>query len=324
MRKTSIGMFIAAFALAVCFTAAAEDWKPTKEITMIVPSSAGGGSDLNARTITSIVQKYNLCPTGIMVVNNGGGSGAVGFTNTFARKGDDHVLMILHSGQAMGSYVNNWKVKTEDLTYVATVALDNLFFCVRTDSPYNTLEDFVAASKKEPEELAVGGAQRGNSDHLSFELFNKNTNAQSLYVSFNGSGDVMSALLGGHVNAAIFNPIECIGQLQAGTVKPLASLSPQRVGGIFKDVPTFTELGYPEVVVVENRAISMPPDVNEAAVKFYSDMLRKVTETPEWKKDYIEKNYLGDVFYDYKETGEFYTELIKGYKVAFDGVKLEK
>ena len=324
MRRYRECLLAAVAVVVLAAGAAAGEWQPTKEITVIVPSSAGGGSDLNARTITSIVQKYNFSPRGLMVVNNGGGSGAVGFTNTYAREGDDHVLMILHSGQAMGSYVNDWKVKTEDLTYIGVVALDNLFFCVRSDSPYKTLEELVAASKADPEEIAIGGAQRGNSDHLSFELFNKATGAQASYVSFNGSGDVMSALLGGHVDAAIFNPIECIGQVRAGEVRPIASLSPERVGGDFKDVPTFGELGYPQVVVVENRAISGPPGMSAEAVRFYADMLKKVTETPEWKKDYIEKNYLGDVYYDEKQTEEFYKELIEGYKVAFDGTDLGK
>ncbi|MDR2391084.1 MAG: tripartite tricarboxylate transporter substrate binding protein [Planctomycetota bacterium] len=302
--------------------AAAGEFVPTKEITMIVPSSAGGGSDLNARTIASIVQKNNFSPRNIMVVNNGGGSGAVGFTNTFARKGDDHTLMILHSGQVMGSYVNNWDVKASDLTYVALLAFDNLFLCVKKGSGLESLDKLVKASRAAPEEIAVGGAQRGNSDHLSFELFNRETKAQASYVFFNGSGDVMSNLLGDHINAGIFNPLECIGQIQAGVIVPIACYGPKRLGGIFKDVPTFIELGYPGIDVVESRAISGPPGMSPDAVAFYVEMLRKVTETGEWKKDYIEKNYLDPVFYDAAKTKEFYESQIEGFKKAFEGVDL--
>ena len=322
MRKI-VSMFLMAV-MAVAFVASAHgvEFAPTKEITMIVPSSAGGGSDLNARTIANIVQKEGYSPRNIMVVNNGGGSGAVGFTNTFAKKGDDHTLMILHSGQVMGSYVNNWNVKASDLTYIALLAFDNLFLCVKKGSEFKDLASLVKASQASPEDIAIGGAQRGNSDHLSFELFDRETKAQAAYVSFNGSGDVMAALLGGHVNAGIFNPLECIGQIQAGEVIPIACYGEKRLGGVFKDIPTFIELGYPKVVVVESRAISGPPDMTPEAVKFYVEMLRKVTETSDWKNDYITKNYLDPVFYDDAKTKDFYESQIDSFNKAFEGVDL--
>ena len=322
MRRFASTFLMAVLAVAFVAAVHAEEFAPTKEITMIVPSSAGGGSDLNARTIANIVQKSGFSPRNIMVVNNGGGSGAVGFTNTFAKKGDNHTLMILHSGQVMGSYVNNWNVKASDLTYIALLAFDNLFLCVKKDSPYQDLASLVKASQAEPEEIAIGGAQRGNSDHLSFELFDRETKAQAAYVSFNGSGDVMSALLGGHVDAGIFNPLECIGQIQAGEVVPIACYGEKRLDGVFTDVPTFGELGYPGVVVVESRAIAGPPDMSPAAVAFYVEMLRKVSETEEWKDAYIAKNYLEPVFYDAAKTKEFYEGQIEGFKKAFEGVDL--
>ena len=321
MRKIIRKLLAVAVALSIVTAASAEEFVPTKEITMIVPSSAGGGSDLNARTIANIVQKNNFSPRNIMVVNNGGGSGAVGFTNTFAKKGDNHTLMILHSGQVMGSYVNDWKVKASDLTYISVLAFDNLFLCVRKDT-YKTLADLVKASQAAPEEVAVGGAQRGNSDHLSFELFNRETDAQASYVSFNGSGDVMSALLGGHVDAGIFNPLECIGQIQAGDIVPIACYGEERLTGVFKDAPTFKELGYPGIVVVESRAIAGPPDMSPEAIAIYVEMLRKVSETDEWKNDYIAKNYLDSVFYDAAKTKDYYEGQIEGFKKAFDGVDL--
>lgn len=308
----------------VAATVVAGEFVPVKEITIIVPSNAGGGSDLNARTIANIAQKNGFSPRSFMVVNKGGGSGAVGFTETFAKRGDDHTLMILHSGQAMGAYVNDWKTKTEDLTFIAVLAFDDLFLGVKADSPWTSVEDLIAASKADPEEVTIGGSQRGNSDHLAFESFNQATNAQASYVSFNSSGDVMSALLGGHVDVGIFNPLEFIGQIQAGAVKPLVTFAPKRLGGMFEDVPTLKELGY-KVVVVENRAIAGAPGMSEEATKFYSDMLQKVTETDEWKKDYIEKNYLDPVFYDYNRTKDYYMDLIENdYKHAFKGIDLNR
>lgn len=295
-------------------------WKPKKEVSVVVPSSPGGGSDLNARTIASIVQENKLAPVSLMIENKPGGSGAVAFSQVFASKGDPHTLMILHSGQVMGSYVNNWDVKAEMLTYVATLAFDELLLAVKAGGPYKDIKGLLQAIKEKPESIKFGGSQRGNSDHLSFELLNKHTNSKFLYVSFKSSGEVMTALLGGHVDLGVFNPIECIGQIEAGKVLPIATYSKKRIPGVFKEVPTFTELGYKELQVTEVRAISAPPGIPADALKFYETMLRKVTETEKWKKDYLEKNYLIGNYMNAAETKKFFEGQIVIYKKVFTEV----
>jgi putative tricarboxylic transport membrane protein len=301
-----------------------KDWVPDKEIEFVVPSSAGGGSDLNGRTIADIAFKNKFSPKNFMIVNQGGGSGAVAFTNVNAKKGSSTELMVLHSGQVMGSYVNNWDVKAEMLTYLGVVAFDDLTLCIRKDSKFTDLKSLLDAVKEKPESIKIGGSQRGNSDHLSFELLNKNSNSKFLYVQFNSSGDAMSALLGGHVDAAIFNPSEVMGQIQAGKVAPVAAFSAERLTGVFKDTPTFKELGYKDVVVREVRAIAGPPAMPAEAVKFYEDMLKKVTETDAWKKDYIEKNLLTPAYKNAADTKKFFEEQIVTYKKVFTEVGVMK
>ncbi|NLY29189.1 MAG: tripartite tricarboxylate transporter substrate binding protein [Firmicutes bacterium] len=289
---------------------AAADWKPTRDIEFVVPSSAGGGSDLNARTISDLARKYGFSPSPIMVVNKPGGSGAVAFSYVNTKKGDAHTLMVLHSGQAVGAYVNDWRVKTEDLTYIGTVAFDELTLGVRKDSPYKDVPSLIEAAKKNPGKITIGGAQRGNSDHLCFELINKYTEGEFSYVMFNSSGEVMSAVLGGHVDVGIFNPTECIGQVQAGEIIPIATFAANRLGGLFADAPTFGELGYPEIQVTEVRAIAGPPNMPKEAVEFYEEMLLKVTETEEWKRDYIERNLLIDQYMNAADTQAYFEDMI--------------
>jgi len=290
--------------------AAAADWKPTRDIEFVVPSAAGGGSDLNARTIADLARKYGLSPTPLMVVNKPGGSGAVAFSYVNTKKGDAHTLMVLHSGQAVGAYVNDWRVKTEDLTYIGTVAFDELTLGVRKDSPYKDIPSLIAAAKENPGKVTIGGSQRGNSDHLCFELMNKYTEGEFTYVMFNSSGEVMSAVLGGHVDVGIFNPTECIGQVEAGEIIPIVTFAAKRLGGVFADVPTFGELGYPEIQVTEVRAIAGPPDMPAEAVKFYEELLLKVTETEEWKRDYIQRNLLVDTYMNAADTQAYFEDMI--------------
>lgn len=287
---------------------AASKWKADRQIEFVVPSAAGGGSDLNARTIADLAQKNKFISVPMMIVNKPGGSGAVAFSYVNAKKGDPYTLMVLHSGQAIGAYVNNWNVKTHDLTYIGTVAFDELVLGVRKDSKYQTIESLLAAGKEEV--IRFGGSQRGNSDHLSFELVKKYTGTKVSYVMFNSSGEVMSALLGGHIDVGIFNPTECIGQVAAGEVIPIVTFAEKRLSGFFKDAPTFGEIGYKEIQVTEVRAIAGPPNMPAKAVAFYEDLLKKVTETKEWKENYIEKNLLVNKYMNAAETKEYFTKMI--------------
>ncbi|HEY8344323.1 MAG TPA: tripartite tricarboxylate transporter substrate binding protein [Bacillota bacterium] len=313
MKKLLVAVLIGVIALGAYtgytgFALSASKWQVDREIEFVVPSAPGGGSDLNARTIADLAQRYKFSPKALMVVNKPGGSGAVAFSYVNAKKRDPYTLMVLHSGQAVGAYVNKWNVKTEDLTYIGTVAFDELVLGVRKDSKYKTIESLLSAAKNNV--IRIGGSQRGNSDHLAFELLKKHTGTKVTYVMFNSSGEAMSALLGGHIDVGIFNPTECIGQVAAGEVIPIVTFAENRLDGLFKEAPTFGEIGYKEVQVTEVRAIAGPPDMPAEAVAFYEELLKKVTETKEWKQNYIEKNLLVDKYMNAAETKEYFTKMI--------------
>jgi putative tricarboxylic transport membrane protein len=299
---------------------AAKSWAPTKEIEFVVPSAPGGGSDLNARVISEYSQKMKLSPKSFMVVNKPGGSGAVSFSYVYSKKGDPHTWMVLHSGQVMSAIVNKSPVKADMLTYIAVVAFDDLLLGVNKDGKYKDIQSVIKAAKENPDTVKIGGSQRGNSDHLSFEMFNKYTGAKATYIQFNSSGEVMAALLGGHVDVGIFNPSECEGQVKAQKVIPIAAFSKQRISGSFKDTPTFTELGFKDIQLTEVRAIAGPPDMPAEAVKFYEDMLKKITETEDWKKNYIEKNAMTPAYMNAAETKKYFNEQSKLYENMFKEV----
>lgn len=294
--------------LALCLglaAAPAAAWEPTKDVEFIVPSAPGGGSDLNARTIAEIAQSAKLIPVNFLIVNKPGGSGAVSFSYVAGKKGDNHTLMVLHNGQDLGSYVLNWDVKGKDLTYIGTVALDAQILCAVAGSKFADLKNAIELSKKE--RVTYGGSQKGNTDHLSYIVLNKETGANFKYVMFNSSGEVLSAMLGGHVDLGVLNPSECIGQIRAGKLVPLASFSAKRESGELASVPTFTELGYPKVVIQDARAIAAPPGMSPEAVAYYENLLKQVTEQPKWKTDYVEKNFLTPVFINAADSRAYFT-----------------
>lgn len=277
-----------------------------REVEFVVPASPGGGSDICARVISDIVSKHGLAPKPLMVVNKPGGACAVGYNYVGTKKCDPYTLLSLHSGNAIVSYVNDWEKKYDDLSdVIAIMAFDDLTLCVNASSEYKDIESLIDTAKKNPDTLRFGSSQRGNSDQLGYELLQKYTGAKFNYVQYDSSGDVAAALLGGHVDVGILNPAECIGQVQAKKFIPIVTFAEERLGGEFKEAPTFKELGYSQVVLREYRGISGAKDMPSEAYKFYVDMAEKVTQTQEWQEEYLKKNYLTPVFMGGDEAKEY-------------------
>lgn len=287
--------------------APAAAWEMKKEAEYVVPANPGGGSDISARVIAEIAQKNKFAEKNLMVVNKPGGACAVGYNYVGTKKGDPYTLLSLHSGNIVVSEVNGWEQKWDDLTdIIAIMAFDDVTLCVRTDGPYQTIEELLEAAKENPGTLKFGSDQRGNTSQLGYELIKKYTGADFNYVQFDSSGDVATALLGGHVDVGILNPCECISQVESGDFKPVVTFAPERITGeYFKDAPTFVETGYPEVTFREYRGISGAKDMPAEALAYYEDMAEKIVETDEWKTGYLEANSLTPAFMGHDEATQY-------------------
>lgn len=278
--------------------AKAAAWVPDKPIELVVPYSAGGGSDIYARVIAQIAKEKNLLPASVsMVVNNKpGGNGQVGNVYAYSKKSDKYTLISYVSGQDMSALVPTeggaQMIDSSKLTPIANVALDEYVVGVSADSKYKTIQELIDASKAAPDTITIGGSGKMNEDETCVGLLNKYTGAKFKYVAFNGSGDVMAAVLGGHLNAGIFNPNEILAQIEGGKAKALVAYGTKRLGGVLKDTPTYGEAGYKDLVFQQYRAIMAPPGVPQEVVDFWADFFKKVCESNEWKTMYYEKNLL--------------------------------
>ncbi len=323
MKKTTLNLALA-LALVFCISATANAaWQPKRDVEFINPSAAGGGSDLNARTIAELAKKHGFCPTNIVVNYKTGGSGAVGFAYMASKKGNDHTIFVLHNGHDLASYVLDWDVKAKDLTYLGTVAEDALMLCAMTDAPYKNVQELIETARER--RVTCGGASRGTADELCMLMFNAETGSKLEYVNFTSSGENVTAMLGGHVELGVLNPSECIAQVRAGKIRPLVTFSPTREPGEFADVPTMAELGYPNASNVDSRAVAGPPDMPQEAVLFYQEMLRKITETEEWQEVYLKRNFLRPIFLDGQQSREarlkWTSEAMKRFEAAGIGKK---
>lgn len=290
---------------------------PSKNVELVVPYGAGGGSDLYARFAADILQKDKIVTQPIVVVNKPGGAGSVGDAYTFGKKGDNHTISSYVSGQVTSSLMNKTMVTYDKLTPIANLALDEYLLGIMAGS-YKSFDELLKAAKDAPDTITIGGSGKGTEDELCVGLLAKYTGAKFKYVSFNSSAEVMSAMLGGHIKAGVYNPTECDSQIRAGKVMAIGAFGTKRLSGLFKDVPTFGELGYKDVVFQQFRGVVGPPDMSPEAVKFWTEAFRKVTQTEQWKKQYLDKNGLTDHFLEPAEYKKFlagennkYTNILK-------------
>jgi tripartite-type tricarboxylate transporter receptor subunit TctC len=275
-------------------------WEPTKPIEFVVPAGTGGGADQMARLIAGIADKHKLSPRPLIVVNKAGGAGAEGFLDVKAKKGEPHTIVItlsnlfttpLHTGVPF-----NWR----DLTPVARLALDEFVLWVNADTPYKTAKEYLAAVKEnagKPSQMKMGGTGSAQEDQiLTIQLEQGIPGTKFTYVPFKGGGEVCVNLVGKHVDSTVNNPIECVSHWKAGRVRPLAVFDTARVTvPEWKDIPTVKEALGVDVSYLMLRGIFGTPGMPKDAVDWYVAFLRKVTETPEWKK-YMDDGALKPAF----------------------------
>jgi putative tricarboxylic transport membrane protein len=310
LLRTTVVSVLAIF-VCVAGVQAAGEWKPSKPIQFVVPYAPGGGSDIFIRSIENIVKSEKLCPVPIMVVNQPGGGGSIGMTNVVQQRGNPHVLMCFVSLAApltAGKNVPTFR----DMTNIANLVVDEQLIVVKSDSPFKTIEDIVAGAKKRPGEILVGGTMPTGDDRMCLHSFEKAASIKFRYVPFNSGGECITALLGGHVEMIWANPGEFAPQWEAKMVRPIAIAKEKRIS-LFPDVPTFREKGY-DVTFYLFRGVAAPLGIPDEAVAFYENMLKRVTETPAWKRNYLDKYMLSHAWIGYKEYTPFIIEQEKLYR----------
>ncbi|HRY06081.1 MAG TPA: tripartite tricarboxylate transporter substrate-binding protein [Hyphomicrobiaceae bacterium] len=280
---------VLALAVAGAMPAAAE-WKPIKPVEFVVMAGQGGGADKLARFIQSIIEKNKFAEVPFIPINKGGGSGADALRYLKDNKGNDHVIMAtLNSYYTTPLRNPGIGVNIEEFTPIARLAEDTFVLWVNADSPVKSVDDYVKTVKEKGAGWKMGGTGTGQEDSLVTALIERAYGLKMTYVPFKGGGDVAVNLVGKHVDSTVNNPSEAIGFQQAGKVRPLASLTMERIPE-FKDVPTFKELGK-DLVYRMQRSVVAPGGIKPEVVAYYKGVFDKVFNSSEWK-GYCTKNAL--------------------------------
>jgi putative tricarboxylic transport membrane protein len=302
IRRIALAAGVALTTLAPAFAA----WEPTKTVEFIVPAGTGGGADQMARLIQSIIAKHNLMKQPMVVVNKGGGAGAEGFLDVKGAKGDPHKIVITLSNLFTTPLATGVPFNWKDLTPVRMMALDEFVLWVNAETPYKSPKEYIAAVKAGgPNKFKMGGTGSKQEDQILTAAIEKQTGVKFTYIPFKGGGDVATQLVGKHVDSTVNNPIEAVAQWRAGNLRPLCVFDTQRMPYKEKvtkemswgDIPTCKEAGL-DANYLMLRGIFMPGGVTPDQVSYYTGVLEKVSQTPEWKK--------------FMEEGAFNTTSLKG------------
>lgn len=304
--------------LAACSADNAADGKesstyPENNLTIVAPSGAGGGWDLTARAISKVMSETKLVEKAITVENQPGGGGAV-FMATYATKEaeNDHMLMV----KSPPILINNLKAEGnspygyKDTTPLAQLTKDFGAIVVRADSPFQTLTDLLDAIKEDPTSITLaGGSAPGSMDHLltimpAYEYGIDPKSAK--YVSYDGGGEAMAALLGSNADAIGTDVSTVTSYVKSGDVRVLAVTSPEKLDleGL-EDVPTLYDEGIDAEFTIW-RGLFGPKNMSEGAKSYWNEKLDEMVKTEEWQAE-LERNGWADEY----RSGEDFTTFLE-------------
>jgi tripartite-type tricarboxylate transporter receptor subunit TctC len=306
MRKRIL-VWIGVFFLPLCTQAFAD--YPNKPIEVIVAYAAGGGTDVGARILAKVAKKY--IPQPLVIVNKPGAGGEIGFTALAQANPDGYTIGFINPPTiVMLPFQRKVAYKMSDFKYIINIMEDIGCLTVRNESKYKTIDDLIKDAKAKPGEVTVGNAGTGTDAHMTALDFAKKAKISINPVPFKGASDARTALMGGHVDAAVMKVGEAKPYVQSKQVRILAIAANTRIKD-FPAVPTFKEKGI-DTAMTTTRAIAGPAKIPDFAVRYLHDRLKKTIEDPEM----IALTEKTGVYVKYM-TAEEYKKYISGIEMTY-------
>ena len=260
--------------------------QPTHPVEFVISTAPGGGSDMYARAMATIIETKKFSPQPVTPLNKEGGSGAVAFQYVFEKTGDMHYVMITLNSFFTTIITQKLAFKATDFTPVANLALDPFFLWVNDDSPWKTAQDFIDAAKKDS--LTVAGTGAKQEDEALFRRIQDTMQTKPFTYISQTSGATVAAAVAGHqggVVASVNNPSEGLQLYQAKKMKPLCAFMPASpTTAVYASLPTCKSQGIAIDDYFIMRAIMAPPGLSQGQQAFWIDVFKKVYDSDEWKK----------------------------------------
>ena len=200
---------------------------PTKQIELIVPYAAGGGTDLVARAFADAAK--NHLPVSVGVINKPGGGGAIGLSEIAAARPNGYKIGLGTVELTTLPSLGMVRFKTSDFKPIARLNADPAAITVRADAPWNSYDEFMTYAKANPGKVRIGNSGTGAIWHLAAAALEDKTGAKFSHVPYDGAAPAITGLLGGHIEAVAVSPGEVINHVKGGKLKTLVVMADERV-----------------------------------------------------------------------------------------------
>lgn len=282
--------FVSAMLLVCAGGVPAAESYPVRPIRMIVPFVAGGGTDLLARFVAPRLGEQVKQQ---VVVDNRGGAGSVLGTQIVAKSAPDGytIAMVDTAFVINPALADKLPYDAErDFTIVAIIATSPSLLVTHPGLKVRTLQELIAAARKEPGKITLGSAGVGSSSHLTIEMFKAAAKVDILHVPYKGAGAAIVDVLAGHTALTIAVPGAVTGHLQSGAMIPLA-ITGKKSPPNLPNVPTFAAAGYPSVNPEAFRFIVAPNGMPAPVIARLTKALGTVMSAPEFQARLVDNGY---------------------------------
>jgi tripartite-type tricarboxylate transporter receptor subunit TctC len=266
----------------------AADAYPNRTITLIVPWAAGGGTDRLSRFMADQLQRELGKP--VVVVNRTGGSGAVGHSAGSTARPDGYTITMGTFELSTMHWMGISPLTYQDFKPIIALNSDAAAIIVRADAPWNSLQELVAHIRANPGKLTMSGTSTGGAWDLAragFQLAADLPVESVLWAPTQGSAPSLVELLGGHIDAVCCSIPEAASQIEAGQLRALAVMAPQRLTDQ-PEVPTVRECGI-DWEAVGWRGLMVPKDTPDAIVEIIHQKVETIVKSDAFK-DFMKKN----------------------------------
>lgn len=282
----SCGCLIA-IGLAYSTGAASAEWKPERNVEVIVGTASGSAADRAARFLQKIWIDQKAIPVAHVIVNKPGAGGELGLNYLAERGADGHYVSVVSPNLIANRLLGKSRFSLADVTPLALLTRAYQTFSVRPDSEIKSVADLTERVKKDPGSVSFAfGTAIGSAQHVAgalyFRALGLDVRKMKAVVS-NASAQALVSVMGGHTDVLITTLPIIKSPVTSGKLRVLAVAAPSRAEGIFADAPTFKEAGL-DVVFMHWNGVVGAKNMTASQVAFWDDVFSKTTSSAEWKK----------------------------------------
>lgn len=319
-----LAALLASAGIVAASPALADDAYPTRPMTLVVPTAAGGTTDLSARMLADPLGKALGQP--MVVDNKGGGNGAIAATYVKRADPNGYTLLMQYSGyHVITPHVSSQKLQwsADDFKPVANVISAPQVIVVREGIPAKTLPELIAYAKANPGKLTYASSGNGSLQHVTGAMIEQQAGVQLVHVPYKGTGPALQDLLGGQVDMTFGTPPPFMQFIQSGKLRALAVTGKTRLPSL-PNVPTAAEAGMPKLDATSWFAVFAPAKTPQPIIDKLSSEIQKITATPDFQRRAAEQGAAAD-YMNPKQLGDFSTrelarwgEVVKASKIEGD------